>query len=230
MSDETVFQNLKTAILDGDETQAAQLGKSIADKDEATLRKAMEIAVETIREVGDKFGTGEIFLPEMMLSADAMLAFTHEVSPALDKLTGEAKVSGKVVLGTVKGDIHSIGKDIVSTMLRASGFDVIDMGVDVSPMEMIKTAEQSGANIIGLSALMTTSMPYQKEVVDLLNELKRRDEFWIIVGGGPVTSDYAKGIGANGWAANAAAGARLCERLLGSGATPATAEFIAEEK
>jgi methylmalonyl-CoA mutase cobalamin-binding domain/chain len=139
-------------------------------------------------------------------------------------------VSGKVVLATVKGDIHTIGKDIVATMLTASGFEVIDMGVDVAPMELIKTAESARAQIIGLSALMTTSMPYQKEVVDLLTELKMRDAFWVIVGGGPVTPEYARSIGANGWAPNAGAAARLCGRLISSGGKPSSAEFLYEEK
>jgi methylmalonyl-CoA mutase cobalamin-binding domain/chain len=153
-----------------------------------------------------------------------------KAGPALEEAGGQARTSGTVVLGTVKGDIHTIGKDIAATMLSASGFEVRDMGVDVAPMEMIEAAEQSGAQIIGLSALMTTSMPYQKEVVALLNELGQRDDFYVIVGGGPVTAEYAEGIGANGWAKSAAGAVTLCEKLLSSGGTPAKTAFIGEEK
>jgi trimethylamine corrinoid protein len=223
------YEALRAAILDGDDVLTTQLGDQII-KDPAAIEGAVEVAIEAIRDVGDRFGEGEIYLPEMMIAAEAMQAFMHIAGPELERVSGMARTFGKVVLGTVKGDIHTIGKDITATMLTASGFEVTDMGVDVSPMEMIHAAEQAGAQIIGLSALMTTSMPYQKEVVDLLTEMNMRDKFWVIVGGGPVTGEYAAGIGANGWAHNAAGAVRLCEKLLQSGKTPATAAFIAEEK
>jgi methylmalonyl-CoA mutase cobalamin-binding domain/chain len=229
MSAGNPVETLRTAILEGDDAQAASIATEIAG-DTATLSQAVDAAIETIRLVGDRFGSGECYLPEMILAAEAMLAFMSVAGPHLEAAGRRAVAPGKVVLGTVKGDIHTIGKDIVATMLTASGFEVIDMGVDVAPMEMIKTAETSRAQIIGLSALMTTSMPYQKEVVDLLVELKMRDAFWVIVGGGPVTPEYAKNIGANGWAPNAAAAARLCGRLLSSGGKPSTVEFMYEEK
>jgi trimethylamine corrinoid protein len=224
-----IYDALRTAIMDGDETQAAEIARTLVDRP-ADVVGAVDVAVQAIRQVGDRFGEGEIFLPEMMLAAEAMQGFMKIVGPALEKAAGQARISAKVVLGTVKGDIHTIGKDITATMLSASGYDVTDMGVDVSPMTMIQAAEQGGAQIIGLSALMTTSMPYQKEVVALLNELKMRDRFWVIVGGGPVTADYAKSIGANGWARNAAGAVRLCDRLLRGAGSPSTAVFIAEEK
>ena len=224
-----MYDALRTAILDGDEMQAAAIARTLVDRP-ADVVGAVDVAVQAIRQVGDLFGEGEIFLPEMMLAAEAMQSFLKIAEPALEKAAGQARVSAKVVLGTVKGDIHTIGKDITATMLSASGYDVTDMGVDVSPMAMIQAAEQQGAQIIGLSALMTTSMPYQKEVVALLNELKMRDRFWVIVGGGPVTADYARSIGANGWARNAAGAVRLCDRLLRGAGTPSAAVFVAEEK
>jgi trimethylamine corrinoid protein len=222
-------EELRSAILDGDDSGAARIAKEVV-QDPSEIEGAVDIAIDSIRLVGDRFGEGEIFLPEMMLAADAMQAFMKVAGPALEKVGGKARASGTVVMGTVKGDIHTIGKDIAATMLSASGFEVRDMGVDVSPMEMIEAAEQGGARIIGLSALMTTSMPYQKEVVALLDELGQRDDFYVIVGGGPVTADYAEGIGANGWAKSAAGAVSLCEKLLGSEGTPATTEFVGEEK
>lgn len=223
------YEALRGAILDGDDIQSAKIADELL-QDPSTLEGAVDVAIEAIRQVGDRFGEGEIFLPEMMLAADAMQAFMKKAGPALEAAGGQARAAGTVVLGTVKGDIHTIGKDIAATMLSASGFEVRDMGVDVAPMEMIETAEQAGAQIIGLSALMTTSMPYQKEVVALLNELGQRDDFYVIVGGGPVTAEYAESIGANGWAKSAAGAVTLCEKLLSGGGTPATTAFIGEEK
>jgi methylmalonyl-CoA mutase cobalamin-binding domain/chain len=139
---------------------------------------------------------------------------------------GHAAEPSAVVIGTVKGDIHSIGKNIVATMLGASGYEVIDLGVNVAPMDAIDEAKRAGAKIIGLSALMTTSMPYQKECVALLNELNRRDEFFVIVGGGPVTSDYAQRIGSNGWAANAAGAVQVVDEMVAGSTSPAESDFI----
>jgi methylmalonyl-CoA mutase cobalamin-binding domain/chain len=228
MSQET-YENLKTAIMEGDDARAAQIAREIV-KEPATIAGAVDAAIQTIRLVGDRFGQGEVFLPEMMLAAEAMQAFTKIAGPELDKAGGQSRKPGKIVLGTVKGDIHTIGKDIVATMLSASGFEVIDAGVDAAPMALIEKAELAGAQVIGLSALMTTSMPYQKEVIDLLIEMSLRDSFWVIVGGGPVTATYAQDIGANGWAPNAAAAVRLCERLVASGGKPSTTDFMFEER
>lgn len=222
-------EELRSAILEGDDVRAAKIANEVV-QDPAQLEGAVDVAIDSIRLIGARFGEGEIFLPEMMLAADAMQAFMQIAGPALEEAGGKARVSGKIVLGTVKGDIHTIGKDIAATMLSASGFEVRDMGVDVAPMDMIESAEQSGAQIIGLSALMTTSMPYQKEVVALLNELGQRDDFYVIVGGGPLTAEYAEGIGANGWARSAAGAVTLCEKLLSGDGTPTTTAFIGEEK
>jgi trimethylamine corrinoid protein len=224
-----IYQDLERAILEGDDTRAAQIAREVV-KEPAAIAGAVDVAIHAIRLVGDRFGQGEIFLPEMMLAAEAMQAFTKIAGPELDKAGGQSRKPGKIVLGTVKGDIHTLGKDIVATMLSASGFEVTDAGVDVAPMALIEKAELSGAQVIGLSALMTTSMPYQREVIELLTEMGSRDGYWIIVGGGPVTASYAQDIGADGWAPNAAAAVRLCERLLTSGGKPSTVDFMVEER
>ena len=229
MSTPQDYEQLRSAILEGDISRATEAGEAFV-KDLPGLAQAVDTAIETIRTVGDLFGLGEIYLPELMLAADAMLAFMGVVGPHLAEVGRASKATSKVVLGTVKGDIHSIGKDLVGTMLRASGFEVIDLGVNVAPMDMIKTADQTGAKVIALSALMTTSMPYQREVVELITALEKRKNYWVIVGGGPVTAEYAKKISANGWATSAAGAAALCERLLGSGQSPDTAEFVMEAK
>jgi 5-methyltetrahydrofolate--homocysteine methyltransferase len=225
------YSSVREAILEGDAELAATLGGEVAAAAADTL-PAVEAAAAVIREVGDRFGAGEIYLPEMVLAAEAMQAFMDQVTPRLEaeaEQSGGSRQTAKVVIGTVKGDIHSIGKNIVATMLSASGYEVIDLGVNVVPMDAINEADRAGASIIGLSALMTTSMPYQKEVVSLLTELDRRDDFWVIVGGGPVTSEYADDIGSNGWAPDAAAAVQLCDRMVSGSTTPATTAFIGKE-
>ncbi len=229
MSEPEVFESLRTAILEGDEALSTHIAGQLSG-DVPLLMQAVDVAIKTIKEVGERFGRGDCFLPEMVLAAESMLAFMKIATPLLEQATGKVRKAGKVVLGTVKGDIHTIGKDIVATMLSASGFEVVDLGVDVAPMDVIKAAESSSAQIIGLSALMTTSMPYQQETISLLNELKMRGRFWVIVGGGPVTSDYARRIGADGWAADAATAVRVCEQMLGNQGQPSGKSLIYEEK
>jgi methylmalonyl-CoA mutase cobalamin-binding domain/chain len=225
------YSNVRETILEGDAEQAMALGQEVAESSEDVMG-AVDAAAAVIREVGDRFGAGEIYLPEMVLAAEAMQAFMDQVTPRLEaeaELAGGSRQTAKVVIGTVKGDIHSIGKNIVATMLSASGFEVIDLGVNVVPMDAINEADRAGASIIGLSALMTTSMPYQKEVVSLLTELDRRDDYWVIVGGGPVTSEYADDIGSNGWAPDAAAAVQLCDQMMSSSTGPVTTAFIGKE-
>lgn len=227
MSESGEYENLREAILEGNEDAAVTIGHEVVATADDVL-EAVDVASGVIREVGDKFGSGELFLPEMVLAAEAMQAFMDVVTPRLnaEAAEGTSTTRGKVVIGTVQGDIHSIGKNIVATMLSASGYEVVDLGVNVGPMDAIKAAESDGASIIGLSALMTTSMPYQKEVVDLLDALNQRDDFWVIVGGGPVGHDYAADIGANGWAADAAAAVQVCDQMLSLSTTPATSDLV----
>ena len=215
MSNQDVQKTLWTAIVEGDEAKAVtiaqEFGENLPD-----LLAGVDVAIDAIKDVGARFGAGDCYLPEMMLAAETMLAFMRIVTPKIEQRTGQTRGRGKVLLCTVKGDIHTIGKDIVGTMLAASGFEVIDLGVDVSPMDVIKAVEQSGARIVGLSALMTTSMPYQKETIVLLKELGIRDRVKVVVGGGPVTAEYARQIEADGWAPDAAVGVTVCEQLVGA--------------
>jgi len=229
MDNTTLFEALEDAILDGAADEAAETARQILAAG-GYLLPAVDAATAVIRRVGDRFGEGEIFLPELVQSAEAMHAFMEVLTPELEKAEGGGRRRGKAVVSTVKGDIHSIGKNIVATMLKAAGYEVIDLGVNVPPMDVIDTAERAGASVIGLSALMTTSMPYQQEVIALLNELGARDRFFVVVGGGPVTSAYAESVGADGWAADAGGAVRLIDRMLASGANPAGGQFFSEEK
>lgn len=221
------INKVKSAIIDGD----GELIISIANEliaDPASLNEAVDIAIDAIRMIGSQFEMGEVFLPEMIVAAETMQSFMEVIKPHLEG--GSARVTGTIVLATVKGDIHTIGKDIVATLYRASGFEVIDLGVDVKPMDIIQSAEQANAQLIGLSALMTTSMPYQKEVIDLLTELNQRDDFWVLLGGGPVTPEYADGVGADGWSATAAGAVPLSEQMLTADGKPTTTAFLRSEK
>ena len=166
--------------------------------------------VAGIREVGEMFRRGEAFLPEMMLAADAWQAGMDVLEPLM---AGEpaAAARGTVVIGTVKGDIHSLGKNIVITMLRTAGFQVIDLGVDVPASRFVSAAGDSRADIIALCALMTTTMPQQKEVVEHLLASGRRSEFLVMIGGASTTSQWAAEIGADAYGETAADAVSLAE-------------------
>ncbi len=228
MEKQQVFDALRAAIADGEPDAAAQAARQLVE-DRANVLEALEVATAAIRLVGDRFQEGTCFLPELVTSADAMQAFLKVLLPHLRKDQVGGAIATKVVLATVKGDIHDIGKNIVGTMLKVSGFDVIDLGVNASPMKIIETAEDAGARFIGLSALMTTSVPFQQEVLDLLRELKLRQNFFVVLGGGPVTRDHAQTLGADGWAQNAVGAVRLMERLAGDPALTPAAQFVYEE-
>jgi len=226
MPKDDLLQALRAAVLETDVDRAVEVAQEII-KSDIGVNEAISVATKAIREIGDRFGRGEIFLPELIIAAETMKGCMAVLTPHLE--AKEAKASAKIVLATVKGDIHEIGKNLVGTMLRVSGFKVVDLGVDVPPMEIIDKAEEAGAQIIGLSSLMTTSLPYQKEVIDLLNEMGLRDRFFVIVGGGPVTRQHAQDMGADGWAKNAAGAVRICERLLSLPSGPPAAEFVFKE-
>ena len=166
--------------------------------------------------VGDRFGRLEIFLPELMDAADKAKAVSEQVvQPGLTLSNSGVNTSrGKVVIGSVKGDLHDIGKNMVSLMLQVNGFDVIDMGIDVPPRDMISRAKEVDADIIGLSSLMTTSMPYMKEAVELRDGFGLKGKIKIIVGGAPITPEYSQQIGADAFGRNAVEGVQRCIELV----------------
>ena len=167
--------------------------------------------------IGDKFGRLEIFLPELMDSAQKAKEVSEQVvQPMLISQDSDVKISrGKVVLCSVKGDLHDIGKNMVRLMLQVNGFDVIDMGIDVLPRDAINRAREEGADIIGLSSLMTTSMPYMKECVELRDGFGLKDKIKVIVGGAPITAEYSRQIGANAFGRDAIEGVKRCIELMG---------------
>ena len=206
------LEELCESVNRGDRDKSRELAQKLIDQDTDPLL-AISSITEVMGEVGDKFSRLEIFLPEMMKSGKAMAEAVEVFSLNLKAGESGAK-KGKVILGTVKGDLHEIGKDIVKLMLEANGFEVKDLGYDVDSMNIIKEAQAIGADIIGLSSLMTTTMPHQKEVIDLLRDKGIRDKFKVVIGGAPTTQKWADEIGADLYCYDAGSAPRKISEIL----------------
>ena len=213
MSNDLVNQ-LKTAVASGEEDEAGKIAKSIVNAKIDVGKVVDELSV-TMREVGDKFGRLELFLSDLMLAAEAMKVAMAEFQPLLAEAKGAAAQKGKIVIGTVQGDVHDIGKNMVSALLTAGGFDVIDIGVEVPARKFIEKAEEVDADLIAASALMTTTIPFQEEIIKILNERGIREAYKILVGGGAVTAEDAKRMGADGFAPDAAKAVDEAKKILG---------------
>jgi len=226
MSKQDLLEQLK-AILSGEagEEDVVEIAERIVAEG-VDIQKAVDTASEAMHVVGGKFATFEIYLPDLMIAGEKMKRCLNVLKPHI-KLGKEKRASGRVVIGTMFGDLHDIGKNLVATMLTVGGFDVVDVGVNVSPLDFVKAARERQADIIALSSLMTASLPYQKEVIDLVTEMGLREKYYVIVGGGPVTPEFAVEIGADGWAENAATAVGLCEQLIESGETPPVKTVLA---
>ena len=169
--------------------------------------------IAAMGEVGALFEEGEYFVPEMLVAARAMKVGLAILQPLL--VDAAVEPVGQVVIGTVRGDMHDIGKNLVGMMLEGAGFKIIDLGTDVAPEKFIEAIKESGANIVGLSALLTTTMPSMERTINALSAAGVRDQVKIIVGGAPVTAEYAQKIGADGFAADASQAATLAKSLMG---------------
>jgi methanogenic corrinoid protein MtbC1 len=210
----TTKEKLVEAMKSGDAAASVELAQKIL-AERVPAAEVVEALIVAIRLVGEQFERFEIFLPEMMLSSNAMVEILKVLEPRLKEESPLANISsGKVVMASVKGDTHEIGKNIVMTLLKANRFNVVDLGADVDSLEIVKTAEREKADIIGLSALMTTTMLGQKEVVDILKDMKLREKFKVIIGGAPTNEEWAERIGADGWAGDAAGAVTLAEKLI----------------
>lgn len=162
--------------------------------------------------IGGKFKRNEVFVPEVLVAARAMNAGMEILEPKLVEIGNEPV--GKAVVGTVKGDLHDIGKNLVAMMYKGAGFEVIDLGVDVDAETFVAKAEENGADVIGMSALLTTTMPNMKSTVDLLNEKGIRDKYVVMVGGAPITDGFAEEIGADYYTADAASAAEVAKKAI----------------
>lgn len=212
MNDE-LTKTLVQTVVEGETDAAIKRAEEFVGRN-GDIDLALKELTEEMREVGDKFEQLEIFLPEMMASADAMKAIMGIFLPKLKESKGVDASRGRIVIGTVAGDQHEIGKDIVSVMLEIFGFTVYNIGTDVDPLEFIKKADEVGAHGIAMSSLMTTTMPGQREVIEIMKEKGVRDKYFVIVGGAPVTSEWAEEIGADGYSDAAVGAVKLVARLV----------------
>lgn len=208
-----IFEKLKAAVLEYNSEEAERLAKkAVAEGIDPT--KTLAILTGAIRQVGDSFERGELFLPELVGAANAMDCATRILSEEMESKKIEPESQGTMIIGTVFGDIHSLGKTMVATLTRAEGFKVIDLGVDVKAEKFIEAVKLNKPNILAMSALMTTTAPEQKKVIAMLGEEGLRDKVKIIVGGGSITQEFADSISADGYDPTAPGAAKLAKKLV----------------
>lgn len=207
------LEKCRQAIIDGDAEKSAELARLTLDEGMEVLEVIEKGFVEGIREVGRLWEEGELFLPELVIGADAMKKAMEILQPALEGGESREKL-GHVVIGTIEGDIHDIGKTLVATMLAANGFEVTDLGADVPVAKFVETAAEKKADWIAISALLTTTMPGQKKVIEMLSA-KSVEGVRVMVGGAPCSREWAAQIGADGYAGDAVAAVALAKGKSG---------------
>ena len=212
---EELFKQMAQAVIDGDDDGATSLAQQSLEQGVDPLEAINKGFTAGMDVVGELYSTGEYFLPDLILGGEAMKAALAVLEPAL-KASGQSRqVLGFVVLGTVKGDIHEIGKSLVGSMLSANGSEVYDLGIDIDASEFVVKAREYNADIIALSALLTTTMLHQRDVIEHLAEAGLRERVKVMVGGSPVTQDWANKIGADGFAEDAAGAVVVAKKLMG---------------
>lgn len=205
--------NIYQAILEGDMAGATEYVQGALDADIDAAAILHGGLIPAMEEVGRLFEEGEYFVPEMLISARAMQACLGILKPLL--VDADVKPVGKVAIGTVKGDLHDIGKNLVAMMLEGGGFEITDLGTDVTPEKYIEAIQREEVDIVGMSALLTTTMPNMVTTINAISEAGLREKVKIIIGGAPVTADYADQIGADGFAPDASQAVSLAKKLVG---------------
>src|SRR5512134_370896 len=212
---EELYKQMAQCIIEGEKEIAIELAEKSIAVGMPPLDAITKGFVVGVNYIGDLFGKGEAFLPELVMSGEAMKAAVAVLEPELLKLGEAREMMGRVVLATVEGDIHEIGKTLVGTMLSASGFEVFDLGVDQPAEKIIGKAIEVEADIIGMSALLTTTMVRQREVIEELDKEGLRPRIKVMVGGAPITKDWAEKIKADGTSEDAVGAVKLAKRLVG---------------
>ncbi len=211
MSEVEILKQLYDTVVQGNSAGTVNAAKYGLEEGLSALVMIEQGMTPAIKEVGDRFGNGDMFLPEMVASAEAMEAAMQVLEPHLGQSQGPKK--SRILIATVQGDIHDIGKNIVIALLKVNGFEVIDVGRDVPSTLIVDKAVDMDVEIIGLSGLLTTSMPMMRDVIQLLQQDGVRDRFKVIIGGGPTSQAYADKIGADGYGENAFNAVSLVEQL-----------------
>ncbi len=212
--EEQVLQKLYEAVLNFDSTAAENAAKEAMALNMDPIKAIEDGLAKGLREIGDKFERGELYLPHLIMGADAMEAAIKILEGHMTQAGLDATSRGTVVIGTVEGDIHDLGLRIVSSMLRANGFKVYDLGFNTKSLDFIEKAKEVNADIIAVSSLMTTTMPFMKDLIESLEASGLRSKFLVVVGGGPVTEQWAKEIGADGYGRDAAEAVRAARELM----------------
>lgn len=214
MAKDNLLEELRSAIMEGDEEAAKKAAQGWLEAGGDPMEAVEQGLRQALRTVGEQFERLEVFLPEMMMAADAGNTVMEVLEPAVKESGREAESPGTVVIGTAKGDIHTIGKNIVGMLLRLAGFEVHDLGEDVAATTFLEEARKLDADIIAISALMTSTMPGQRDVVSLLNDVRERENHFVLVGGAPTTQEWADQIGADGYNETAAGAVELALKLM----------------
>jgi corrinoid protein of di/trimethylamine methyltransferase len=208
------WQKLSEAILNGDAKTALAVTEEALANGANPQELIDQYMTPAMTEAGDRFECEEFFVPELLLAARAMKTALQPLRPLLAKQG--AKTAGKVVVGTVKGDLHDIGKNLVVALLEGGGFEVVDLGSDVAPEKFVNTVKEMKPDLVGLSALLTVTMPSMGATIEALEQAGVRDQVKVLVGGAPVTQEFATQIGADGYADNASAAVAAARRLVES--------------
>ncbi len=213
---EELFEAMAQSVIQGDEDAAADLARQALVQGIDPLVAINQGFVVGINQVGAQFSCGDMFLPELVAAGEAMKMAVAVLEPEMARQGTHRQILGKVVIGTVEGDIHDIGKTLVATMLSAGGFQVYDLGVDVPIQKFVEKAREVGADIVGLSALITTTMGRQKDVIEALDDVGLRPQVKVMVGGAPVTRQWAAEIGAEGYSEDAVGAVNVAKQLMGA--------------
>ena len=207
------YQDLANSIIRGDNIASKEIAEKLVADGESAINILNDGLMPGMNVVGKKFKANEMYIPEVLIAARAMHAAMDIIKPLLTESDEQGK--GKIAIGTTQGDLHDIGKNLVGMMLEGGGYNVVDLGVDVPPEKFVEVVKQNKLKIIGLSALLTTTMPGMKDVIDSLKTDSGTSDTKVIVGGAPLTQEYADSIGADGYAPDASSAVDLADKLMG---------------
>ena len=217
MANDEILKKLAALVAEGEEDDAVEAVKEALAAGIPPLTVLNEGASAGMDVVSAQYSAGEAFLPELVLAGDAMSAVIEIIFENMSSEDAAASKKGVVVLGQAKGDVHDIGKNVVSALLAVNGFEVVDLGIDVEVKTFIEKAKEVNADIIGVSTLLTTSLPYLQDTLQYIKDTGNRDKYHFIVGGGPVTPEFAQKMGADGWSRTAFDCVEMCKKLVAEG-------------